>query len=228
MTSTASTYQVTKLASLPEAVPQGFRTCRIISKQSTEDKKAGKPREDSMGCFLPSVSSSFASTFASLHPEIVSYWIEQLQDSAVRKVWMASRRSPSESDLEISALVELFNSEEKPDRMTAAQIEAAMKSQLGLDFINYLAQSRGIQLVDQPENVAMLTQVRNNYIPFFQMAAARKPSFDSAAVKEKILSVLCGFGDWMAQNGKEESKILLAALEKMSDAPIKTVDIAGL
>lgn len=227
MTTTAQTYQVTTLAKLPENSPEGMRACRIIFKQTAEEKKNGIEKKESMGCFVPVVTDTFAQSFASLHPRIVAEWIQNLQDTCIRNLYVNSGRSPSENDIGMDALAETFNAIVVSERLTVEQIKAALAGEFGLHFVNYLAKSRGISLENQPENVAMLTQVKQNYLPFFSMATARKPSFETAAIKEKVVSVLCGFGDYLIEKGIE-SVILEKCLEKMLNAPVATVDLNAL
>lgn len=223
----SKSYQVGKLSQLNElAVPAGERLCRIIFKQTAEDKKAGKSKADSMGCFVPVVHSSFVSAFAAQYPQAVAEFIEGLQNKAIRKVWESSKRSPCEADIGMDALFAVWEAEEREERMTGESIAAALKGELGNIFVSFLAKTRGISL-EVAENLELLQGIKMNYLPFFQMAAARKPIFDSAAVKEKVVSVMIAFGEYLVQT-ERESMIVEKALEKMIDAPLRTVDTAGL
>lgn len=221
-------YQVSNLSQLSEEAPAGFRTCRIIFKLSDAQKKAGLPKEESKGCFVPQVTSTAAGAFAAAHPQIVADWIQNLQDQKIRAVWLASKRSPTESDLSFDSLAELYNATASSDRLTVEQIKAALAGEFGLAFVNFLAASRGISL-ENADNVAMLNQVKNNYLVYFAFATARKPAFETAAIKEKVVSVLCAFGDYMVANQIEAgAAIMERCLEKLIDAPVKSVDLTAL
>jgi hypothetical protein len=73
----------------------------------------------------------------------------------------------------------------------------------------------------------MLHEVKNNYLPFFAFATARKPAFDTQIVKDKVVQVLVAFGEYLVESDFQ-SEILERALEKMIDAPLKTADVARL
>lgn len=224
----AKSYQVSNLAQLAEEAPSGSRTCRIIFKQTAEQKKAGLPKEESKGCFLPAVTATAAQTFAASYPQIVADWIQNLQDVAVRSVWIKSKRSPTDADLSFENLASIYNETASADRMTVEQIRASLAGEFGLAFVNFLAKSRGISL-ENADNVAMLNQIKNNYLVYFAFATARKPAFETAAIKEKVVSVLCAFGDYMVENQIEAgAAIMERCLEKLIDAPVKSVDLTAL
>lgn len=184
-------------------------------------------KEEAKGCIVGKLSDLSVQTFASAHPDIVREAIEQLQNAVIRQVWIQNKRSATEADIEFSQLAEYWNTNASEDRITKESIKALWASDLGkVAFVNYLAQVRGISL-ENADNVAMLQQVAANYLPFVQMAAERKPAFDTAAIKEKVVLVLTGFADYLEQK-EQQNIVVLKALEKAQNAPVAAVDVDAL
>ncbi len=160
-----SAYQIGKLATVSKAdVPAGMRLCRVIYKQSAEEKKAGKEKQEAQGCFLPVVSEGFAASFNIAHPQVLIAAIESLQDAAVRAIWTESKRSPCDEDFTADSLIKYF--QVSSDRLTAKDITEALKGDLGNRFVSFLGRQRGID-VTVPENLELLQGIKGNYLQFF-------------------------------------------------------------
>lgn len=222
------TYQIDTLKNLQNrTMDAGMRLCRIVFKTTAEQKKAGIEAEDSKACFVPLMSESIANAFAAKHPQIIIGFLEELQDKVARKVWVTSRRSPNADDFGIDKLAEIYNETTISDRITKEQVKAAWNSDLGLQFVNYLGRARNIDL-SISENIEMLTGIKNNYLQFVQMAAERKPSWASQAIKDKVSGVIADFASYQEDRGGDVSPLILKALDKMLDAPIAQVDALAL
>ncbi len=215
-----TSYQIDTLKNaVKREIAEGMRLARIVFKTTAEQKARNEEAEDSKACFLPVVSNSFATAFATQHPAIVAEFIESLQDKAIRKVWVTSRRSPTADDLSIEKLAEIAQEESTSDRLTKEQVVAAWKGGLKAQFITYLAKIRNIE--PSADNLDMLAGVAENYLPYVCWAVARKPVWGAnitATVREKIQAVMVGFME------QTEHPIIVKAVEKLLDAECAKVD----
>ena len=233
-------FQVNPLSKLPkDFVPaDGMRLCRVIFKQSRAEKDAGKAKKDSQYCQLPLISSAFAQAFILNQQglELVQDYLAGLQDKVVRKVWIDSNRSPCETDLSIEAMIAAGQAEVSEGfRLSAKLIETVFDS----DFRNQIA--AGLALTRDADFLVLMNdesrtaeqiaaywnseagmkfqQTAANYKKFFVRGAERAPTFETQAIKDKIVAALeyC-----------EDSPVLSRIAEKLQNAPIASVDDSGL
>ena len=165
-------------------VPAGMRLCRVIRKESAQ-KKAGKEVKESQGCFVPLVSEAKIQALLAVRPDVLAHWVAQLENDVVRAV-ADSGRSPSEADLSVEKLCEVFDASGVSERFTTKQLEEVWKRDWRMALVNSIAASRGWDLTD-PDIAAMATKVADNHWQFVAMYCGRNPTWQSEAVKEKAL-----------------------------------------
>lgn len=220
----SNSFQIDTLANLVKReVPASYRLSRVVFKQTQAQKERGIVADESRACFLPTLSESAASAFAAQYPSVVLGLIEDLQDKAVRKVWVTSKRSPTEADLTLEKLFEVWNETTTSERITKEQLNVMWKSKYQLSLVNTLARLRKIDLTIS-ENVEMLTKVASNYQQYYLWIVSRKqcfwPTGLNADITNKIIAVLTA---WAEDN--QEDTIVLSVLDKVLDAQFMTVDV---
>jgi hypothetical protein len=231
-----NSYTLNALADKPKDFEpsKGFRLCRVIFKQGA-DKTATK--EQSQYCSLPEVSETFVQSFMRTEAGklAVVELIESLQDTAVRNVWIASKRSPCDADLTVEALGKVAEAQSESVRLTREAIVNAFKNEWASRIALSIAIERNedAALIFTAESVnaeaaaafwnseagAKVMAIAGNYLQFFVLASERKPAFPSEAIKVKVMQAIAYLDDGILK-GKLE--------EKLQAAPIASVDDSGL
>ena len=198
------TYTLKPLASMPNGwnPESGNRFCRVIVK-GAEAKEKGKV---SQFCQLPELTDNFVQGFIATPRGvgIVKDFLESLQNAVVRKVYLDYNRSSNDADLSIESLYEIAEFTSETTRLTKDVIGKQFDS-VWVNRIAYclvLEREPNAALVLSGDNVEQkeafwgteigckYLKIASNYKQFFVMAAERKPSFVSQAVKDKVLTAV--------------------------------------
>lgn len=213
-------YQLSSLAKLGDA-PVGMRECSLIFKLSEEEKKAGKVKKESLGCFLPLVSQSLYDSFvlSTKGEAAIKGLIEQLQGKLVRKVFLENGRSPSSADFTLEALFEVVESAPSVRLSKELITKWFGDAEVKVAALNFLRGQKAGMSLEQVEGI------RQNYLKFFVLLAGKgRIGFPKVEVLEKV-ALLFGeiAGASMEWNGVEGK--LLEALER---SYVPTIDSEGL
>lgn len=228
-----NTYTLKPLVQLPAnwKPENGNRFCRIIVK-GTEAKEAGKV---SQFCQLPELTDNFVQGFIAT-PQgigIVKDWIEGLQNAVVRKVYLTHNRSANDADLSIEALYAIAEETSENVRLTKDVISKQFDSTwvTRIAYCLVLERDANAALILSGDNVEAKEQfwgtetgckylkIASNYKQFFVMAAERKPSFVSQAVKDKVL---------VAVSYLDVDVIVEKLILKLEETPIASEDMLAL
>ncbi len=151
-------YQMDTLKNLAKKdVPQGMRLCRIVFKGGEESK----------ACFIPAMSEAKVQAFLNLPAgmEFVKECIEGLEDKAARAVWVGSKRSVCDSDLDLNSLALIAQATSTSTRLSKDSITEWFKRD-GMVRVANLFIARGATVEQAQETAA-------NYLPLFVRLAEK-------------------------------------------------------
>lgn len=219
---------------------KGFRLCRVIFKK---EKGAETAANVSQYCALPELNESYIQSFMRTvaGKNAVAELIEGLQDSAVRAVWIKSKRSPCDADLTIDSIAAIAAAASESVRLTKENIINTFDS----EWCNRIALSLAIERDEEAaliftacndagemqvneesaaaywnsEAGARMTAIASNYKQFFVSASERAPTFASDAIKSKVM---------LAVSFLDDSVLKVKLEEKLQAAPIASIDDSGL
>jgi ATP/maltotriose-dependent transcriptional regulator MalT len=216
-----------KLSALPKSytVPAGYRLARFIVK--------GKGDDASGYALMPEVSDAFLQSFLTREEGIaaVKDLIESYQDKIARAAFSEGKAYVTEEAIKsmdaICAIArESFQNAERITKDTISKL-------FDTEWVNRIAYVIAIerdanalaQLEAMPEMYWGSTegmkylQIASNYKPYILRAAERKPTFESEAIKAKVLHAVKYF---------EESRAAQMVAEKLQNAPVASVDDSAL
>lgn len=179
---------------------------------------------------VPVVTDNFVQTFMQSDKGLnaAKDWIESLIKGAGKARFDAGQGF-SEADISIEALCAVAEATSDNIRCSKENIETAFKAEWHNRIAYALAYERDASAPAAleadagaywaSENGAKMLQIAANYKPYLIRASERKPVFETAALKEKVLSVIAYLDDSQLKEKVEE---------KLKAAPIAAVDMAGL
>ena len=219
-----SVYTLRPLSEMPKdfKVASGNRVSRIIIK-GDESKK-------SQFCQLPEVSENLVQVFINNENGmiLVKELIESLQDKIVRNCFVNLGRSACDSDLSVESLIQIGLAESDNVRLTKETITAnfsawskriALSIALERDATAAAAllseNEETIQEYWKSENGIKFQTIAGNYKSYLLRGAERKPTFETQAIKDKILIAI----DYL-----EQDTLVGKLKDKLSVAPIAQVE----
>lgn len=224
-----STFAVSKLADMPAkfAAPSGFHVSRMIYKG--EDKA-------SMYAVLPDVTDGFVTLFLNREEgrQLIHEYIQDQLDKAARASY--EKRNDGNvhaADIGLDALIQFMSAESQAERMTKESLGKAFDSTYHNRIAFGLALERDpefIVIVDSGDTSEIETYwnseaglkfmgTAQNYKQFILRATERNASFESQAIKDKVLN---------AVSLLDTSPMVAKLIEKLTAIPVATVDDSGL
>lgn len=217
-------YQLRKLAEMKDAtIENGFRVARIIFK--------GDETRESQAAMIPIRSDNFVQAFAqsSRGLQLVREYIESLENAVVRKVYVDSGRSPCDADLTIESLCDIGEATSENFRLTKEVInkyfEEGWKNRIAYSLVAERDAVAFATLEASPEEFwnsesgLKYLSIATNYKQYLLRAAERKPSFETAAVKERVLQTV----EYL-----DVDVIVEKMKDKLVNAPVVSVDTTAL
>lgn len=179
---------------------------------------------------VPAVSDNLVQAFIASDKGLnaAKDWIESLIKNAGKARFDAGQGF-SEADITIDALCSVAEAVSDNIRCSKENIETAFKADWHNRIAYALAYERDAAApaaleADSAaywgsENGAKMLQIAANYKPYLIRASERKPTFETQALKDKVLSVIAYL---------DESQLVEKMRDKLTDAPVAAVDMAGL
>lgn len=231
------TFVVSKLADMPKTfvAPAEFHTARFIYKDVKVDGVVTQARE-SMYAILPDVTDGFVTLFLNRDEgkALVKDWIQEQADKAARLSYEKRKDgNVHAADFSLDALIAMLTAESAAERMTKESLTKLFDTEYRNRIAFALAAERDpefILLVDGEDEAAFdaywsrgngikFLTIAQNYKQFILRAVERKPTFESQAIKDKVLN---------AVKMLDTSPIVTKLVEKLEAAPVASVDDSGL
>jgi len=217
-----------KLSALPKSytVPAEYRLARFIVK--------GKGEDASGYAFMPEVSDAFMQSFMTREEgkAAVKDLIEAYQDKIARAVFLSGRDYVAEDGLKnLDAICAIAReSFQNAERITKETLAKLFDSEWANRIAYVIAVERDASALAQLESGLpgvywnseaglKFLQIAANYKAYILRAAERKPTFESEAIKAKVLNVVGYF---------EDSRAAQIVAEKLQNAPVASVDDSAL
>lgn len=178
----------------------------------------------------PTVTDAFVQSFITSDKGLnaAKDWIESLIKNAGKARFDAGQGF-SEADITIDALCSVAEATSDNIRCSKENIVAAFEAEwynriayciaLERDANAAVALETDAAAYWSSEQGAKMMQIASNYKAYFIRASERKPTFETAAIKNKVLA---------AVQYLDESQLQEKVLEKLQNAPIAVVDADAL
>lgn len=243
------TFKVSKLADLPKSfvAPSEFHLARFIYKDVKDEAGNVTQARESMYAILPDVTEGFVTLFLNRDEgrNLVKDWIQEQADKAARASYEKRKDgNVHAADFGLDALITLLTAESASERLSKETLSKLFDT----DYVNQIAYALVLerdvagaifllQEYDKEDEVSRQNYVKNcqdfwssevgvkylaiaqNYKAFVLRAVERKPTFESQAIKDKVLN---------AVRMLDASPITAKLIEKLEAAPVASIDVSGL
>jgi hypothetical protein len=181
---------------------------------------------------VPTVTDAFVQSFITSDKGLnaAKDWIESLIKNAGKARFDAGQGF-SAADITIDALCSVAEAVSDNIRCSKENIVAAFDA----DWVNRIAYCIALErdanaavMLEgdvsataywSTEQGAKMMQIASNYKPYFVRASERKPTFETQAIKDKVVA---------AVQYLDESQLQEKVLEKLQNAPVAVVDVDAL
>ena len=225
-------YNTRTLASVSKdhLVTAGYRGVRIIRKNE-KDANGNVTERESLYVEIPRMTDNFVQTFIANEKglQLVREYVESLQDKVCRVVTCDKNRSVCDADLTIDELIAIGEATSDNVRITKELIGKLFDTEWRNRIAYALVLERDIEGTAALEQDAagfwntakgeQFLALASNYKQFLLRAAERNPSFESEAVKSKVLAAV----------GYLDSDVIVDKVaDKLQNAPVATADMIAL